>query len=180
MQCPALKHPLIQPHSILAKCIAGRETYAMRLTPYDVSAVLLIAAVVSTCGCSPVSEDRPLKSRAAAEPAPSVSAVRDSRPASVTRYDVVVPFRAKYAGVIKPGIYKDYAKHTTAMTELMAEWNPVELARDQVVFVLGPPTSEDLEKNTISYSFENGFFGMGWKFHFERGVVASVTTYGIQ
>jgi len=66
------------------------------------------------------------------------------------------------------------------MRELLAEWNPVGLSEDQIVFVLGPPTSQDKEHNVFGYYFENGFNGVGWDFVFKQGVVERVEKHGIQ
>jgi len=98
----------------------------------------------------------------------------------MTKYGALVPIRAKYAAIIKPGISKDHGKHAEVMRELLSEWNPVGLSEDQIVFVLGPPTSQDKEHNYFAYHYENGFAGTGWNFVFKQGVVEQVKEFGIQ
>jgi len=147
-----------------------------------IAAVLVTHALLVTLGCSKPADNASVSEDSGTVVVPSAKQDPTNRgDPEVKKYDTLVPIRAKYAGIIKPGIAKDGAtKNAKAMRELMSEWNPVGLLEDQIVFVLGPATSHNREHNTMSYAFENGYLGTGWKFIFKQGVVERVEEFGIQ
>lgn len=136
----------------------------------------IFVALFQSGGCTE-GGDQTLSQQSANDPTATEDSIGDS---TMKPFEELVSIRAKYAATIKPGIHKDYARNCEVMRQLLAEWNPIGVTRDQLLFVLGPPTTENNEADSLSYSFQNGYFGEGWRFVFDKGRVAKIVEYKIQ
>lgn len=85
----------------------------------------------------------------------------------------LVSLKQRYAGRIVPGNTGEAAiGYGAAMEELLAEWRPEGASRDDMEFLLGPPTRT--RNGDLIYHFDTGFGGRGWIFRMDDDRVVNV------